>query len=126
MVIEDDEMVPEVIDGGEDDEVVPELIDGGEDDEIVPCLEGGEPVESGSHLDEGPNLSAGLTASVLNATPEEVKEWQQADEGLSRVRELAEGDAMKDSGAHASFYYRGGLLYRNWRLHGTKEGGVCV
>ena len=98
----------------EDREEIPELFDG----EEVPCLEGGEPEEG------GPSLSGGLTANVLNATPEEVKEWQQADEGLSRIRELAKGDAMKDSGAHATFYYREGLLYRNWRPHGTEEGGV--
>ena len=108
---EDEGGVPELMDGeietevidGEDREEIPELFD----DEEVPCLEGGEPEEG------EPSLSGGLTANVLNATPEEVKEWQQADEGLSRIRELAKGDAMKDSGAHATFYYREGLLYRN-------------
>ena len=41
-----------------------------------PCLEGAEPEESGSCLDEGgPSLSACLMENVLNATPEEVKEW---------------------------------------------------
>ena len=76
----DDGGVPELMDGaeviymyGEGREEMPELFDG----EEVPCLEGGEPEEG------GPSLSGGLMANVLNATPEDVKEWQQADEGLS-------------------------------------------
>ena len=60
----------------------------------------------------------------LDASPQQIRELQQGDESLRRVRDLAEGGVMDDSGNTAKFQYRGGLLYRTWRPKGSKEGGV--
>ncbi len=53
------------------------------------------------------------TGEVLHATPQQIKEWQQTDPSLNRVRELAR-DEDDDCSQGAAFFYRNGLLYRRW------------
>jgi hypothetical protein len=56
---------------------------------------------------------------VLQATPQQLREWQQADSTLKTVRELAHSGKQAEGGA--SFCYRDGLLYRLWSPDGNTD-----
>lgn len=60
--------------------------------------------------------------SILEATPEQLKKWQEEDPTLTKARELArQGDSEGD---RVAFYYKDGILYRQWRPRGTDAGDV--
>ena len=63
------------------------------------------------------------TNGVLAANPAKLKDWQQRDPTLVKVRELAAGGQVGDN-ARASFYYKEGLLHRQWHPQGTSPGDV--
>ena len=50
----------------------------------------------------------------LKATPRELREWQQKDESMERVRDRAQG-AAEETDDPVCFYYERGLLYRRWQ-----------
>ena len=52
------------------------------------------------------------TENVLQATPQQLRKWQQADPTLKTIRELA--DIREQAEGGAKFYYQSGLLYRLW------------
>ena len=51
--------------------------------------------------------------AALQANPEQLRDWQQTDLTLQKIRELASASAEEKSGG-ATFFYRGGLIYRRW------------
>ena len=55
-------------------------------------------------------------------TPEELKTWQREDPTLAHVRDSAQQDGGEDD--RVLFFYRDGILYRQWRPQGTKKGDV--
>ena len=71
--------------------------------------------------DSGDN---GEEKGVLNATPEQIQEWQEADETLENIRKLIEVESMKDSESGTKFARKAGLLYRIWKPKGVKKGGA--
>ena len=56
---------------------------------------------------------------VLQATPQQLREWQQADPTLRTIWELAQSGKQAEGGA--SFCYRDGLLYRLWLPNGNPD-----
>ena len=50
----------------------------------------------------------------LKATPKELREWQQKDKCLERVRDRAQG-AAEETDEPVCFYYERGILYRGWQ-----------
>ena len=79
-------------------------------------LEGGNgPVRSsGLHPSNTPSRDPhARTLAVLQATPEQLRDWQQTDPTLGKVRELASSKAGEKPGG-ATFFYHGGLIYRKW------------
>ena len=60
-----------------------------------------------------------FTENVLQATPQQLREWQQADPTLKTTRELA--DCQKQAGGAAKFRYQNGLLYRLWAPDGNND-----
>ena len=61
---------------------------------------------------------------VLNATPEQIQEWQEEDETLENIRKLIEVESMEDSESGTKFARKGGLLYRIWKPKGVEKGGA--
>ena len=59
----------------------------------------------------------------LDASPQQIRELQQGDESLRRVRDLAEGGVMDDSGNTAKFQYRGGFTVSDLAAKGIKGRG---
>ena len=59
---------------------------------------------------------------VLNATPEQIQEWQKVDETLENVCKLAEEECMEDGASEKKYTSKAGLLYRIWRPQGVKKG----
>ena len=51
--------------------------------------------------------------SALEASPEQLKKWQNEDSTLAGVRNMAQQDSGEDD--RVSFFYRDGILYRWWR-----------
>jgi hypothetical protein len=56
---------------------------------------------------------------VLQASPQQLADWQRSDPTLSKTRELAgcEGQAP----GRAQFCYQNGLLYRKWSPDGSSN-----
>ena len=88
----------------------------------VPVSEYPDPQEGGN----GPVSSSGLhppktpskdprahALAALQANPEQLRDWQQTDLTLQKIRELASASAEEKSGG-ATFFYCGGLIYRRW------------
>ena len=78
--------------------------------------EGGNgPVSSsGSHPPKTPSKDPRAHAlAALQANSEQLRDWQQTDLTLQKIRELASAGAEEKSGG-ATFFYRGGLIYRRW------------
>ena len=71
--------------------------------------EEGEPLEETARAE---------SHEVLNATPVELKQWQQQDPTLLKAKERAGEDPGGD-GTRVYFYYRSGLIYRSWRPRGA-------
>ena len=53
------------------------------------------------------------TLAALQATPEQLRDWQQTDLTLQKIRKLASASAEENSSG-ATFFYYGGLIYRSW------------
>ena len=51
------------------------------------------------------------TLAVLQATSQQLRDWQQTDPTLQKIRELASGDPVEERRGGAEFFYRGGLVY---------------
>ena len=61
---------------------------------------------------------------VLNATPEQIQEWQEADETLENIRKLVGVESVEDGESGTKFTRRAGLLYWIWKPKGVKKGGA--
>ena len=57
---------------------------------------------------------AHFSDEVLQATPLQLRDWQQTDPTLQKVRELALSQKWDLGQGRATFFYRGGLIYRRW------------
>ena len=96
----------------------------GRPDDVLPL----EPMEE--HIpEEGDQVDApvtptatNLTTDVLSATPDQIKELQQADPTLRAIRDRIKGGVMEDKSATAKFYYQNSLLYRSWKKRGSPPG----
>jgi hypothetical protein len=55
-----------------------------------------------------------LSDDVLQATPLQLRDWQQTDPTLQKVRELASSSQRHVGQGKTTFFYRGGLIYRRW------------
>ena len=51
---------------------------------------------------------------VLQATPLQLRDWQQTDSTLQKVGELASSQKWDAGQGRATFFYCGGLIYRRW------------
>ena len=52
-----------------------------------------------------------LVGDVLQTTPSQLRDWQQTDPTLRKVRELASSPKQDAGQGRATFFYRGGLIY---------------
>ena len=59
---------------------------------------------------------------LLNATPEQIQEWQEADGTLENIRKPVEVESMEDSGTKLT--HKAGLLYRIWQPKEVKNRGA--
>ena len=57
---------------------------------------------------------AHLSDEVLQATSLQLRDWQQTDPTLQKVRELASSQKLDAGQGRATFFYCGGLIYRRW------------
>ena len=83
--------------------------------------EGGNGPVSGSGLHPSVTPSRephAHTLAVLQATSQQLRDWQQTDPTLQKIRELASGDPVEERWGGAAFFYRGGLVYRRWSPKG--------
>ena len=60
-------------------------------------------------------------SNPLQASVDEIKQWQAMDPTLAKPREAAENE---ESEVRVGFYYQNGLLYWRWRPEGSLEGDV--
>ena len=56
---------------------------------------------------------------VLQASPQQLADWQHGDPTLSKTRELASGEGQAPG--RAQFCYQNGLLYRKWSPDGSSN-----
>ena len=54
------------------------------------------------------------TLAALQATPKQLRDWQQTDPTLQKIRKLASSASTEEKFGGATFFYRGGLIYRRW------------
>ena len=75
----------------------------------------GPAIGGGLHPSKTPSVvpDAHSLADILQVTPEQLRDWQQTDTTLQKVRELTHSS---DEGAPggAVFFYRNGLIFRRW------------
>ena len=58
---------------------------------------------------------------ILFASPDWIKELQQADPTLHAICDRI-GGVMEDKSSTARFYYQDSLLYRSWKKKGSPPG----
>ena len=51
---------------------------------------------------------------ALQTTPQQMRDWQQTDPTLRKVRELTSSQTPDIGQGRATFFYRRGLIYRKW------------
>ena len=60
-------------------------------------------------------------SNPLQASMDEIKQWQAMDPTLAKPRKAAENE---ESEVCVGFYYQNGLLHQRWRPEGSVEGDV--
>ncbi len=93
-----------------------ELLDGQVIDQSERTGAHGEEIPSQTEEEEAHTQSTTISSSGtdLQTSPQQLRLWQQTDPTLKKVRELASTQTEDTSKGRASFFYKGGLLYRKW------------
>ena len=61
-------------------------------------------------------------ADILQTDPQQLRDWQQTDSTLQRIRELAASAASPQT--DQNFFYKEGLIYRRWRPRAGSDRDV--
>jgi len=60
----------------------------------------------------------------LQASPSQLRQWQQEDPSLGKAKEAAQDSEPEGASSRVYFFYRDGLLHRHWQPEGSQPGDV--